>query len=94
MKKIVRLTESDLTRIVKRIINERQYLMEGEGDGFTQSNTPTIYIYLPYTLNPKDQSKKYNPLGRANFTIVGTKTPGPGGGFNTDEYKKIIQKVN
>ena len=28
MKKIVRLTESDLTRIVKRIINERQYLME------------------------------------------------------------------
>lgn len=29
MKKIVRLTESDLARIVKRVINERQYLMEG-----------------------------------------------------------------
>jgi hypothetical protein len=29
MKRIVRLTESDLARIVKRVINERQYLMEG-----------------------------------------------------------------
>jgi hypothetical protein len=29
MKKIVRLTESDLARIVNRVINERQYLMEG-----------------------------------------------------------------
>ncbi len=29
MKKIIRLTESDLTRIVRRVINERQYLMEG-----------------------------------------------------------------
>jgi len=32
MKKIVRLTESDLARIVKRVINERQYLMEGVPD--------------------------------------------------------------
>ena len=29
MKKIIRLTESDLTRIVRRVINERQYLNEG-----------------------------------------------------------------
>jgi hypothetical protein len=29
MKKIVRLTENDLARIVRRVINERQYLMEG-----------------------------------------------------------------
>ncbi len=29
MKKIVRLTESDLARIVKRVINEREFLMEG-----------------------------------------------------------------
>ena len=28
MKRIIRLTESDLTRIVRRVINERQYLME------------------------------------------------------------------
>ena len=32
MKRIVRLTESDLARIVKRVINERQYLMEGLGN--------------------------------------------------------------
>jgi hypothetical protein len=30
MKKIIKLTESDLTRIVKRVINERRYLMEAE----------------------------------------------------------------
>jgi hypothetical protein len=29
MKRIIKLTERDLTRIVKRVINERQYLMEG-----------------------------------------------------------------
>lgn len=29
MKKIVRLTENDLAKIVRRVINERQYLMEG-----------------------------------------------------------------
>jgi len=32
MKKIIRLTESDLTHIVRRVINERQYLMEGLGN--------------------------------------------------------------
>jgi hypothetical protein len=32
MKRIVRLTESDLARIVRRVINERQYLMEGLGN--------------------------------------------------------------
>ena len=29
MKRIVRLTENDLAKIVRRVINERQYLMEG-----------------------------------------------------------------
>lgn len=32
MKKIVRLTENDLARIVRRVINERQYLMESTND--------------------------------------------------------------
>ena len=30
MKKIIRLTESDLTRIIKRVINESNQLNEGE----------------------------------------------------------------
>lgn len=38
MKKIVRLTESDLARIVKRVINERQYLMEGVPNTTLQSD--------------------------------------------------------
>jgi len=40
MKKIVKLTERDLTRIVKRVINERRYLME------ESTNSPEIFI--PY----------------------------------------------
>ena len=40
MKRIIKLTERDLTRIVKRVINERQYLME------ESTNSPEIFI--PY----------------------------------------------
>ena len=90
MKKIIRLTERDLTRIVKRVINERQYLMEDEG--FSQSNTPTITIYLPYTLNPKDQSKIYKTNQRAKFTISATKAPD--GTFSTTEYKMPIKIIS
>ena len=43
MKKIVRLTENDLAKIVRRVINERQYLMEQRGSGI-------VYIYLPYKM--------------------------------------------
>jgi hypothetical protein len=39
MKKIVRLTESDLARIVKRVINERQYLTEGVPDTTLVANS-------------------------------------------------------
>jgi hypothetical protein len=43
MKRIIKLTERDLTRIVKRVINERQYLTEQRGSG-------VVYIYLPYKM--------------------------------------------
>jgi hypothetical protein len=44
MRKIVKLTESDLTKIVKRVINERRYLME---DGAGGTSNP-LDIYLPF----------------------------------------------
>jgi hypothetical protein len=40
MKKIVRLTESDLTRIVKRVIKEQSLLMEGVPDTTLTSSEP------------------------------------------------------
>lgn len=39
MKKIIRLTESDLANIVKRVINERQYLTEGVPDTTLVANS-------------------------------------------------------
>jgi len=47
MKKIIRLTESDLTRIVRRVINERQYLME-DNKGHTGQ---VIDIMIPWMKN-------------------------------------------
>jgi hypothetical protein len=44
MKKIVRLTESDLTRIVKRVINERSLLTEGLDNTVLQLVTPPLPI--------------------------------------------------
>lgn len=84
--KIRHIQEANLVLENRRMEEKSKHFLMEDG-GITQSNTPTIYIYLPYTLDPKNQSKKYNPIGRAKFTIIGQKTPG--GGFNTDEYKKI-----
>jgi hypothetical protein len=49
MKKIIRLTESDLTRIVRRVINERQYLNEDE----TASQFIVMTIEIPTTKDSK-----------------------------------------
>jgi hypothetical protein len=43
MKKIVRLTENDLAKIVRRVINERQYLME-QSLGVYQTMTVKVPI--------------------------------------------------
>ncbi len=40
MKRIIRLTENDLSRIVRRVINERQYLMEGVPNTTLESMGP------------------------------------------------------
>jgi len=69
MKRIVRLTESDLARIVKRVINERQYLMEGVpnttlvGPGSVTLESRTIcgtgddYIKMIYKINADDEAE-------------------------------------
>jgi nucleoside 2-deoxyribosyltransferase len=63
MKKIIKLTESDLTRIVKRVINEQ-----------SSNKTYNIYLAGPNVFkkdaiqdlnNMKEISKKYNQIGNA-----------------------------
>lgn len=49
MKRIIKLTESDLTRIVRRVINERQFLMEDDKGHDGQ----VIEIFLPWKKNDK-----------------------------------------
>jgi len=44
MKRIIKLTERDLTRIVKRVINERQYLMEIH-------SSESINVNIPWMIN-------------------------------------------
>jgi hypothetical protein len=87
MKKIIRLTESDLNRIIRRVISENQYLTED-----VTSNIPDVTIYLPYTLNPKDQSKNFKMDQRAKFTISAVKSPD--GSFNTSTYKTPIKSIS
>ena len=50
MKKIVRLTESDLTRIVKRVIDESNVLTEQRIIPVTNTNFDTIVKYSNYRL--------------------------------------------
>lgn len=63
MKKIIKLTESDLTRIVKRVINERNYLME---DGAGGTSNP-LDIYIPFM---KKDGKEV-PAGHSAYNKAG-----------------------
>ena len=69
MKKIIKLTESDLTRIVKRVINERQYLNED------LSQVILLSLTLQYKLE-SGNIKKYSPtvLFSADVSSHGIKT--------------------
>jgi hypothetical protein len=65
MKKIIRLTESDLTRIVKRVINENKEDM---------IRIPSMYegvrMELGKRANPQDIIQMYNELVEEGTTLV------------------------
>jgi hypothetical protein len=65
MKRIVRLTESDLARIVRRVINERQYLMEGLGNTKLELVTGPVAINRTVCSTGEDQFL-------VNFTVKNT----------------------
>ena len=64
MKKVIRLTESDLRRIVKRVLNEnekeyhKQYLIEDSKSKLPQNDNEQILVYDRLGLVAKDLEKK------------------------------------
>ena len=80
MKKIVRLTERDLTRIVRRVINERQYLNE-QADVIQ-----TMTVKVPITIG-KDNVERF----ATNYNVEVIVADGKGEGTNTrlEEFKSI-----
>ena len=82
MKKIVRLTERDLTRIVKRVINERNLLME-ESDGPIQIMT----VKVPITIG-KDNVERF--ATNYNVEVILTDIKGEGTNTALGDFKSII----
>jgi hypothetical protein len=88
MKKIVKLTESDLTRIVKRVINENK-----EG----MIRIPSMYVGVRTQLgkhaNPQDVIDMYNELVEEGTTLVDYSEYGTEGMFYNEEGDEIPVNV-
>ena len=84
MKKIVRLTESDLTRIVRRVIKENNEDM---------IRIPSMYdgvrMELGKRANPQDIIKMYNELVEEGTTLVDYSEYGTEGMFYNEEGNEI-----
>jgi hypothetical protein len=88
MKKVIRLTESDLTRIVKRVINENK-----EG----MIRIPSMYVGVRTQLgkhaNPQDVIDMYNELVEEGTTLVDYSEYGTEGMFYNEEGEEIPTDV-
>ena len=84
MKKVIRLTESDLTRIVKRVIKENEDDM---------IRIPFMYKGIRMELgeyaNPQDIIKMYNELVEEGTTLVDYSEYGTEGMFYNEEGDEI-----
>ena len=98
MKRIIKLTERDLTRIVRRVINERQYLNEGDSiehvklqievpQRTDQNTKKTSYDYtagVSFMVIPTNEQKKNMKSLRSITTVNGNKINlTPGQGLNS-----------
>jgi hypothetical protein len=84
MKKIIRLTESDLTRIVKRVIKENEddmILIPSEYRG--------VRMKLGEYANPQDIIKMYNELVKEGTTLVDYSEYGTEGMFYNEKGDEI-----
>jgi hypothetical protein len=98
MKKIVRLTESDLTRIVKRVINERSLLTEGLNNTVLQLVKGPLPINRTVCSTGMDQflvtfEVKNTGTEIAYLTMVAPRGKGISGQAQLD-HKVTINKVS
>jgi hypothetical protein len=63
MKKVIRLTEDDLMKIVKKVINEQNDPVQegGSMQAFVKVENGKKYIYFESEMNP-GKTKKYGPV--------------------------------
>jgi hypothetical protein len=87
MKKIIRLTESDLSRIVRRVINE-QLLMSSGGGLLSMPDTGQDVVGLNKMNNEKYGCKTYKSYGELTLELFG-KLRGIAG--QTNQLDKTIQ---
>ncbi len=93
MKKIIRLTESDLSRIIRRVISENQNMLGGKTflNEDSNRNILPLTIYLPTRKDPKTGQVTMVKVGTAKYLVTATKSPDDttGQSFTTDEYASI-----
>jgi hypothetical protein len=88
MKKIVKLTESDLTRIVKRVINENK-----EGMIRIPSEYEGVRMEFGKSANPQEIIEMYNELVEEGTTLVDYSEYGTEGMFYNEEGEEIPTDV-
>jgi len=88
MKRIIRLTESDLTRIVKRVIKENK-----EGMIRIPSMYKGVRMELGKRANPQDIIEMYNELVEEGSTLVDYSEYGTEGMFYNEEGDEIPVNV-
>ena len=94
MKKIIRLTESDLTRIVKRVIKENEEDMIRipsmyEGMIRIPSMYEGVRMELGVMVHPRDIIQMYNKLVEEGTTLVDYSEYGTEGMFYNEEGDEI-----
>ena len=85
MKKVVRLTESDLTRIVKRVIKEQ----EDDGKIHIPSQYGGVRMELGTSANPREIINLYNEIVEDGSTLVDYSEYGTKGVFYNEDNDEI-----
>ena len=84
MKKIIRLTESDLTRIIKRVIKENE-----EDNIYIPREYKGVRMELGKSVNPQDIIEMYNELVEEGTPLVDYSEYGTEGMFYNEADEEI-----
>lgn len=93
MKKIIRLTESDLMRVVKRVISENDYQDELEGLNHIKKKFLLINNFIHLKTNSVDNNYSIDIYGRKypNFVVYMHLIEIPKSGNNESEHNYLIK---